>query len=837
MRTISMMMEETDADNGSISGMEDQNLDDDSTNPPSFALKPDMSDEDDGINNGESRSTSRSVTPPPSDTAPGVASEPLDLLSATAEPAPSQATSNGGFDGFAMTEGEGNSATTQEEKNSVTSSDANPRELQTAESGDLLHLTDEPYKAQNEEPADFMDNSFQTMPFTAATTATEDPFENTASTGDLMQGSCNGDSGSPQNGMDDSSNNSAQANSEGEASATPQQKGNNSEKEAASITEAGSEIMNDESNMEDVELTSPVQDSVAAEGNRREFVTKSASNEAKEKLKPPLSDHHSSTDTAKDTSLSLAPNQEQERRIKELEAQLSKAQETIVSMKEQKENDGRQQKEKEAENTTILQELQDKLQQQQTQRAEAENQLKLAKEENKKLIDSMQEQQEQWHVAIEESRVQLHAVEQENERLVAKAKEEREERKEHERRERVLANKLNNLKKQQATKTDVEDVYEDDMRLLKEEVATKTKKIKDLELAHANLQDELEQHKVTAQARIESLEKAIREEKHLNEERKKKMKAFVEAKSEELKEAQAQAEQYQNELNQNNQGMVDLNQRWKTLHAQWVQSQTRNRELQRDLNKIKKDYENLNKVGDTVNAKLSRSSNEVEQHKNKRLAAKQELMSVLGKLDAEREISSKLRDSVRFTFTPKAQSQHQLLKENLDEFQKQLEALARRLGKPIPLSNSQDSQTLASMVMSSVEESEASEREDDLTPSKDVGANGGQNNISGDSREQRKVLMETTRLLAKLEVETQSISQGIMALTSGIEQMHQLIAGGGERTCFTSLGDIFLGGGVRKALESGQGRPGNDSPRGRGAVKSGHVSHFPTERIEAGQMT
>lgn len=515
-------------------------------------------------------------------------------------------------------------------------------------------------------------------------------------------------------------------------------------------------------------------------------------------------------------------NKAQAKKIEELEQLLVRAQQDIEDLQKQKDLYEKQAQDSQGETASVIQELQVKLQNECNERAEAEHDVKRARAEIKTLKVMLEEKEAKWNNQTTEWEQQLRGLEKENEALIDKARQELEDRKEHERRERVLANKLNNLKKLQTQTTDVEEVFADDLRMLKEDVAVKTEKIEALEAAKASLEKELAQEKEISGTRIEQLEKAVREEKHLNDERKKKMKSFIEAKAEELKEAKAEAEHYQNELNSGNQGMVDLNNRWKTLHAQWVQSQTRNRELQRDLNKMKKDMENFHRVGDSLNTKLSSSAKETEQHKNKRLAAKQELMSVLGQLEMEREITNKLRDSIRFTFTAKAQSQHQLLQENLTEFQTQLGALARRLGKPIPLSDSrQSSQTLPSLVMEAVEESEGASEHDDLSsPTK-----------NGASKEQKRILLEITRLLAKLEVETQHISQSIMALTSGIEQMTQLISGGGgsggEATCFTSLGAIFFGGGMQKAIAADQGR--NNSNNRANPVRYGHSSHLPTE--------
>lgn len=510
-----------------------------------------------------------------------------------------------------------------------------------------------------------------------------------------------------------------------------------------------------------------------------------------------------------------------ERLVKALEEQLATAKTMVQNLQDERKQLEQRNKDSQAGAAKVLKEIQSKLQQEQNQRAEAENESKRAKKQLEGFKTSLQEREEQWNLQSQAWTTQLTGLEKENEALIAKAKQELEDRKEHERRERVLQNKLNTLKKQQASKTDVEDVYEDDLRLLKDDVSAKTKLVEELQASEASLKEQLEREKTVSNSLIEQLENAVREEKQLNEDRKKKMKAFIESKAEELREAKADSENYSAELNRNNQSQVDLNNRWKTLHAQWVQSQTRNRELQRDLNKMKKDAENMHKVGDTLNSKLSRSANDIEQHKNKRLAAKQELMSVLGKLEAEREITNKLRDSVRFTFTSKAQSQHQLLQEALTEFNKQLEALARRLGRPIPLTSG-GPQSLSSLVMSAVDESEVSEGDDAVAS----GTNGGQEDGQGGaSKEQKRIMAETTRLLAKLEAETQHISQGIMTLSNAIEQMNILINGGGEKTCFTSLGDIFFGGGMAKA----KANSGGSAP-----VRYGHSSTMPTQ---SGTMT
>jgi hypothetical protein len=103
----------------------------------------------------------------------------------------------------------------------------------------------------------------------------------------------------------------------------------------------------------------------------------------------------------------------------------------------------------------------------------------------------------------------------------------------------------------------------------------------------------------------------------------------------------------------------------------------------------------MSRMGDQMNVKLSQRAQETETHKNKRLTVKQELMTVLETLEAEREVTSKLQDSIKFPFTPKALSQQQILKENLRDFEHELVRLSQRLGKPLPPSHDTPTETRA----------------------------------------------------------------------------------------------------------------------------------------------
>ena len=384
---------------------------------------------------------------------------------------------------------------------------------------------------------------------------------------------------------------------------------------------------------------------------------------------------------------------------------------------------------------------------------------------------------------LESMEAQLHELREEKDAQLKLAQSLRAERDEHHRREKALTSRLNSAKKEQAEQSNLAERYDDEIKALEQDLEATKKDVAELSQAKVLLENELEVTKKTSENRIRQAESALLEERNLNEERKRKMKVFVEHKSEELRQVKSDNDALQAEVTQANKSLLDLNGRWKQLHAQWVQSQTRNRELQRDLNRIKKDSETLHRVGDTLEMKLSRSATETEEHKNKRLAAKHELMTVLRALEAERELSTKLRDSLKFTFTPKALSQQQLLSEGLQDFEGQLQKLAARLGRTLPSST----ETEHSVNSDLGEHGDAGPGPDGM----DL-VNGGDDGMHANRTD-----VEVQRLIAKLEYETQRVSQGIMALSGSIERMNVLLDISGDRTCYTVLSELLTTGTLR----------------------------------------
>ena len=438
-----------------------------------------------------------------------------------------------------------------------------------------------------------------------------------------------------------------------------------------------------------------------------------------------------------------------------------------------------------------LEELQQALQQQMSAKAEAENKARLALEQIETLqaggskeleqlrrdkeqaentaqqalerVENLQAERDEHESQLEALQNQVIQAREETAAQRAETEKIREEREEQHRKEMSLTSRLNAAKMKEADKANLAEQFEGEIRQIEQDLHAAKKEIIELKAEKQQMELEMHQKLEVAKEKLAHAERSLAEEKRLNEERKRKMKAFVETKAEELRQANVDNDALQVELSQTNRSLLELNNRWTQLHAQYVQSQTRNRELQRDLNKIKKDSENLHKVGDTLEMKLSQSATETAEHKNKRLAAKHELMTVLRALEAERDKTTQLRDAIKFTFTPKALSQQQLLQETLEDFEAQLQKLSLRLGKPLPPPSMSDPSTSE---MTDASEGSAGRRDD----------------------------VDFSRLIEKLERETQAVSQCIMALTGNIERMHLVLDASGERSCVSVLAEILTTG-------------------------------------------
>ncbi|KAG7351867.1 hypothetical protein IV203_007915 [Nitzschia inconspicua] len=431
----------------------------------------------------------------------------------------------------------------------------------------------------------------------------------------------------------------------------------------------------------------------------------------------------------------------------------------------------------------VMVELQANLQQEMNRRAEAENKMRLAQAECQKLADEYKTFKMESKASLDQLSKELETLTTEKNELLREVEQIREERDEQARKEMALTTRLNAAKKKEAVKANAAEHYEDQVEHLQQQVEQYKNELESMTAERNQLNHERTEWKNYAEKRTKQLETALNDEKKLNDERKRKMKGFVEAKTEEVRAAKAEYVSLQTELDQTSHSLKELNQRYKQLHAQWVQSQTRNRELQRDMTKMKMDSEKMLKAGGTLEARLSRSAQESEDHKNKRIQAKNELMSVLSQLEAERAVNARLQESLRMTFTPKALSQQQTIKEAIDEFEGALHRLSIRLGRPLPPPLSSNGELQSNPMADNASEDGSVLSSDFETLNDDGGRGGSSNNLSE---------INSNRVLQKLEIETQRVSQSIVSFSSSVERMHALLEGAGPRNCTDVFSNIFL---------------------------------------------
>ena len=422
---------------------------------------------------------------------------------------------------------------------------------------------------------------------------------------------------------------------------------------------------------------------------------------------------------------------------------------------------------KQANEMLKLDTIQENLQLQMNAKAEAEHKARSAYDRVQQLetkAESKMQELQQIQQQLSESRDIIDDKDRELDKV-------RNERDEYERKITALTTRLNAAKKLEAVKVNHVDEIEDDLKITSEELQKVKLELEQNKSAKRILEERLQYVEKVSREQIELLESSVAEEKRLNEERKMKMKYYVEKKTEELRQSKEENDSLQMELTQTNHSLVDLNTRWKQIHTQWVQAQTRNRELQRDLQRTKKDSEHLHKQGDTLEMKLSRSANETEEHKNKRLAAKQELMSVLRALEIERDVTTKLRDQIKFTFVPKMLHQQQTLTEIMQELTSSLEKLSIRLGKPL---------------LALPEEPERDEVS-------------GVTNTNGSHHDGTFSQADINPLVEKLDYESQKVSSVIAAVSNNVERLRALVHAGGDRTCLTVLSELVNTGGMQSS--------------------------------------
>ncbi len=451
---------------------------------------------------------------------------------------------------------------------------------------------------------------------------------------------------------------------------------------------------------------------------------------------------------------------------------------------------------RESEELAIVHDLQNTLRDQMTQRAEYEHQTKTLQ----KTIDSYRQKLSEYSHMEDEMELlrtnvtQIMASKTSLEQEVVSLRSWREE---YEHNMSILSNRLNEAKKKEANKSSAASRLEADNTSLNETISSLTTQLAASNKAKEKVESTMEKLKKKCIERIQLTEGALLEEQNLNEERKKKMKHFVEQKAEELRSAKCTNDELRSDLHKTSEALNHVRTKLHHMTEMYNSTSNKNRELVREITRIKKNTEQLHNLGSNLELELHKSAQETEEHKQKRNTAKHELMTMLRKLEAEQGVSEKLRDSIKFTFTPKALSQQQLLSESLDDFERELLKLSRRLGKTLPArihSVSHDSTGTDGGTGGADGNGQGQEGVSTGTGTAVSGGSTSDSNgtkVKKNAKANSRSEWDTTRLLSNLEHETQLVSKEIMALNSSVERLHMLLDDSGEKNCVSTLNELF----------------------------------------------
>ena len=450
-----------------------------------------------------------------------------------------------------------------------------------------------------------------------------------------------------------------------------------------------------------------------------------------------------------------------------------------------------------AQSEALLVEVQTRLQTEMDRRAESDSEVRKLKEEIQRYEDQLL-RFSTLEDDYEKAQANLVMIVSEKSKLEAEIVKLREFEDESKQKEVLLSSRLNEAKKKEANKGQAAGRLEAENEALKEELEKTKGELAATTHAKAKVESNMEKLKTKAVERVKQAETALAEERELNEERKRKMKTFVESKAEELREAKESFSDMQIELQETRTSLRSSRDREESIQQELEASRVKYRELQRDMERLKRSQQEMHKMGSTLEHELEKSASETEEHKKKRMSAKHELMTMVRTLEVEKSVSGKLRESIKFTFTPKALSQQQLLTECLKDFELELERLASKLGKTLSLPPQNAEQPSAGEPSSNVNSHDAN----------------GSAKKGRKSTRAAKADTDTERLISNLEHETQTVSKGIMSLASSIERMRSLMDEDHTFNCMAYFSNVLAAVGHQEARHQRLGNDVDNDDRG-----------------------
>ena len=435
-----------------------------------------------------------------------------------------------------------------------------------------------------------------------------------------------------------------------------------------------------------------------------------------------------------------------------------------------------------AQSDELLVEVQTRLQMEMNRRAESDSEVRKLRDELKKYDDQLMKFSA-LEDDYEQAKANLVMIVSEKSKLETEIVKLREFKDESEQKEVLLSSRLNEAKKKEANKGQAAWRLEAENETLKEDLEKAKTELNAMTQAKAKVESNMEKLKAKAVERVKQAETALAEERELNEERKRKMKMFVESKAEELREAKEGLSDMQIELQETRTSLRSSREREESIQKELEGSRIKCRELQRDMEMLKRSQQEMHKLGSTLEHELEKSANETEEHKKKRMSAKHELMTMVRTLEVEKSVSGKLRESIKFTFTPKALSQQQLLSECLKDFEVELERLATKLGKTL---------SFTPQIGDTVTAGESSVNADFQNVNETSKKN--KRNARG-----AKSDTDIERLISNLEHETQHVSKGIMSLAGSIERMRSLMDEDHTFNCMAYFSNVLTALGHQEA--------------------------------------
>ena len=359
--------------------------------------------------------------------------------------------------------------------------------------------------------------------------------------------------------------------------------------------------------------------------------------------------------------------------------------------------------------------------------------------------------------------------------------------------EATTISRLNESKKMEAIKTREVSALQTELNDLRPKYMAVTRERDKAVEERDALTSTLDKLKSKCVERVRVAEEALEKELELNEERKRKMKEYVTAKADELRRAKELSDALLLELE-------EIRRHYKSTREQLEESNNIIKQkdntidsLRQELNRLKTQSDSLHKMGDTLESQLTKSAREKEEHKHKRIEAKQELMSLLRRLESEQKVSKELKESLKFKFTPKTLSQQQQLSDGLEELEGAMLRLSRRFGKSLPPRPEVATST-----------GEEGDREMTRLASADERPTRKNKSSSG-----KNIEWDYAKLIEAMEEEQENVDKCIATLLDSLDRLNQLLADD-SRSCISSLAEILTriaAGGPPLVPASTHGRP------------------------------